>query len=264
MKISFQLIVLSHLLLSGVAIAATPCLLSGSADLRTQPEVIRRGADLVSIVDCSEIGVLQGKARLFMRRPSGQGFYVNLEPGERLANKMGDTSSSSYFTRFRNMAASMAGGGVATHTGIKRDISGGRVEGFPYANVMPWRASVKFNFLNTLNVISSFELVDSEGKRLYQANELKGAFSLPGGLLQSDKEYHWSAIVEGKPLKGRFRTLKASMDAELQADLSNIETDPALQNSEKMALAAMAFDRFNLAFDRDRTLAEISAPPKNE
>ena len=260
MKIPFKLLGLSHLLLSSVAFAATPCLLSGSADLRTQPEVVRRGTDLVSIVDCSEIGVLRGTARLFMRKPSGQGFYVNLESGERLADKMGDTSSSSYFTRFRNMAASMAAGGIATHTGMKRDISGDRVEGFPYANVMPWRTPVRFNFLSTLDAIASFELIDSEGQRLYQANGLKGAFSLPGGLLQPDKEYQWNASVDGKSLKGRFRTMKASMDTELQADLNTIESDPALQVSEKKALAAMAFDRFNLAFDRDRTLAEISAP----
>ncbi len=248
-------------LVATAASAATPCLLSGSADLLTSPAVSRAGAEMVSLGDCIDLEVLKGSARAFLRKPSGQGYYVELAVGEHLRDKLMESSSSSFFTRFRTMAKTLADGNVSVHAGMKRDIVSDRVEGFPRGAVLAWQGPATLNFLGSLAAIEHFELSDKEGHRLFQLDGVKGAFSVPGGLLQPGQDYQWQAQAGEQAVKGVFRTLEAQASTELLQELAAIGQDPALKAGEKKALSAMAFDRLGLAFDRDRTMAEVLARP---
>lgn len=241
----------------GLAAAGTPCLLSGSADLVTVPAIARVGSGMVSVPDCSDLAVSRGQARALLRKPSGQGYYVDLSAGERLQDKLSESSSSGFFTRFRNMAKTLSEGNVTVQAGIKRDIVSDRVEGFPRGDVLAWKTPVSFNFLEALPAIESFELSDSEGRPVYQTQELKGAFTLPAGLVQAGRSYQWQLSAGGKVFKGSFRTLDTAASAQLAEELNRIEKDSALNGGERKALAAMACDGAGLGFDRDRLMAEV-------
>ena len=219
--------------------------------------VSRTGNEMVSLGDCAELEVVKGTARAFLRRPSGQGYYVDLAAGERLRDKLTESSSSSFFTRFRTMAKTLAEGNVTVHAGMKRDIVSDRVEGFPRGAVLTWQTPITLNFLGALPAIEHFDLHDMDGKLIFQRDGVKGAFALPGGLLLPGKDYQWQALVDGHTVKGVFHTLESPAASELQQELGAIERDPALEADEKKALFAMAFDRAGLAFDRDRTMADV-------
>lgn len=127
-------IVLPAVLAPGLAAADRPCLLSGSPDLVTVPAVARSGTGMVSLQDCSDLQVSRGQARALLRKPSGQGYYMDLSAGESLRDKLTESSSPSFFTRFRNMAKTLSEGNITVYAGLTRAVSvpaSIRVEGFP-------------------------------------------------------------------------------------------------------------------------------------
>jgi len=245
-------------LLPGLAAAGTPCLLSGSADLVTVPVVARVGTGMVSLPDCIDLQVSRGQARALLRKPSGQGYYVDLTAGERLRDKLTESSSSSFFTRFRNMAKTLSEGNVTVNAGLTRDVVSDRVDGFPSGDVLAWKTPVVVNFLEVLPAIESFQLSDREGRSRYQIEGVKGAFTLPADLVQAGTNYQWQLSAGGRQIKGVFRTLNEAASTQLTDELREIDENPALNVGERAALSAMAFDRAGLTFDRDRLMAEVA------